>query len=211
MFKYVVIFILGLATYPALSQIKYFDGGLMGGFDVSQIDGDFLGGYNKAGLILGGFVSRDLSHRMKGRLELKYIQKGKVKPFDPESGDESYLKVRLNYIQLPLMAEYMLNNQFSVDAGIGLGYLLSSGIYDEYGKFSEEDAPNKFYQSEVAFMFGANYYINARWRANIRWAYSVFAIADLLDEDIQGIYVWQNPGRQFNRTIEFTMCYSIGK
>lgn len=211
MFKYWIIIAFALVTISAQGQNKYFDGGIIGGLDVSQIDGDFIGGYNKVGLIFGGFVSRKFTDRINGRMELKFIQKGKVKPFDPESGDESYLKVRLNYLQLPLMAEYMLNDKFSIDGGLGLGYLLVSGIYDEYGKFSDDDTPYEFNNAEIAMLIGANYYLNDNWRFNLRWSYSILPVADLLDDHIQGIYAWQNPGSQYNRTLQFTMCYSIGK
>lgn len=196
-------------TINAHAQSDYFDGGIIGGFDVSQIDGDMLGGFNKAGLIAGAFVSRSFTPQWTGRIELKLIQKGKINPADPENGDLTYLKVRLNYIQLPILAEYRLTTLLSAEGGFGVGYLVASGFYDEYGKFSEQDEPNAFDPLEFSYMLGVNFYINERWRANVRWSYSFIPIADLLGDDVTSTLWWKNPGRQYNRTLEFTMLYTL--
>ena len=55
-----------------------FGGGLILGLSTSQVSGDHLGGFNKAGLLVGGFVNLQLSNTLKGQMEMTFIQKGAI-------------------------------------------------------------------------------------------------------------------------------------
>ena len=61
-----------------------FQGGPILGFTATQVDGDTYSGYNKAGVIIGGFVNKKFSEKWSSQLEIKYIQKGskKIGPSD---------------------------------------------------------------------------------------------------------------------------------
>ena len=50
-----------------------FKGGIILGLSTSQVSGDDLAGFNKAGLIFGGFTNRILSSRNSLQLEIIYI------------------------------------------------------------------------------------------------------------------------------------------
>ena len=73
----ILIFILNLSF---LSQAQDFKGGVILGLSTSQLSGDHLEGFNKAGLILGAFTSRVFSEKISGKMELIYIQKGSKNP-----------------------------------------------------------------------------------------------------------------------------------
>ena len=44
-----------------LAEAQRFQGGLLGGFNASQVEGDNFKGYNKPGILAGGFVQTDLA------------------------------------------------------------------------------------------------------------------------------------------------------
>jgi len=58
---------------------QQFDGGILAGGALSQVDGDYWTGFTKAGFLAGGFVSLELSPNSSLQLELEYIQKGSKK------------------------------------------------------------------------------------------------------------------------------------
>ena len=57
-----------------------FNGGLIGGISTSQVSGDNLSGYNKAGLFLGLFSETPVSSITNLKMEMNFIQKGSKNP-----------------------------------------------------------------------------------------------------------------------------------
>ena len=84
-----LIFILGIAT---LTNAQNFQSGLITGISTSQVSGDDLGGFNKIGLQLGGFVNHPLGKNSKGQFELYYIDKGSNDP-------KSLFQIDLSYVE----------------------------------------------------------------------------------------------------------------
>ena len=55
---FIFFFILFLNKYTGAQE---FNAGGLSGLSTSQVSGDNLGGFNKAGIILGGFVNRKIN------------------------------------------------------------------------------------------------------------------------------------------------------
>ncbi|MCB0556047.1 MAG: hypothetical protein KDD02_21045, partial [Phaeodactylibacter sp.] len=55
---------------------RRFEGGLVAGFNMSQIDGDLLHGFHKLGFNAGGRVNALLNERWRIGLELLFSQQG---------------------------------------------------------------------------------------------------------------------------------------
>ena len=91
------IFILFLS--PLLIQGQNFKAGIRFGICGSQVNGDNLSGFNKAGIVAGAFVNRNLSKPFNMQMEIVYIQKGSRKPTDDAN---SYYRLRVHYIVLSL-------------------------------------------------------------------------------------------------------------
>lgn len=187
---------------------QYFKGGLTGGINVSQVDGDYLGGYNKFGFQAGGFVNYDITDKFVGLLELKYIQKGKVKPGDPLEGTEKF-KVALDYIQLPIIVQYKIGYKFRVELGLALGYLLQDRFYDSYGRYPNDQLSYSYYDFELASVIGVSYDLNEQWYCNVRWSKSLLPVTNVLsnDYDSPSNDPFYSPGDHFNRSLEFSVGY----
>ena len=83
-----------------------FDGGLIAGFNATQVEGDAFKGYNKPGVLAGFFVQTDVAPAIFAGMEIKYSQKGsrkRIKQNDPDP--EKYI-MRLGYIDLPLFVGF---------------------------------------------------------------------------------------------------------
>ena len=72
---YCLLFLAGLLSGPQASA-QTFSAMLVGGFNLSQIDGDKLGGFNKIGFNTGARVSAKLSDRWSLSTEFLYSQQG---------------------------------------------------------------------------------------------------------------------------------------
>ena len=94
-------------SIPLFSQ--QFKAGALAGIATTQVDGDTYAGYNKAGLLAGGFVTHKFSPESKwsASFEIRYIQKGSRKVPHPDKGDFADYKLKLNYAEVPLLLKYV--------------------------------------------------------------------------------------------------------
>ncbi|MCU4155189.1 PorT family protein [Carboxylicivirga sp. A043] len=213
MLKYILTLLFILPVLSSTAQ--EFRAGPLLGMSFSQVDGDSFVGYNKVGLNLGAFVSRQISEQWDIQLDIAYIQKGSHEPQDAEKRIFEY-KIALSYIQFPLVARYRYK-QFSGEAGISVGALLNSEEEYDGIPVDEDDNfnPIPFQNVEWATVFGLNYHITDRLWINARWLYSINRIRIPYDGDID-IYnprphwISRKPG-QYNNNFVVTAYYSFNK
>jgi hypothetical protein len=110
-----------------------FHAGFTVGAIASQVSGDRLAGYHKPGFEAGGLVSTALSEKFDLSFQIVYIQKGSRKNVNLEAGDASYYRMRLAYAEVPVQVQYNFSRRFRFEAGLALGFLLSSHEEDESG------------------------------------------------------------------------------
>ncbi len=191
-----------LISLPAFSQS--FDLYVMAGPVVSQIDGDRLGGYNKVGAIAGLGISRTIIPQWKALMELNYIQKGKGS-YNVENGETH--KTILNYVELPLVAEYQINELLCVQAGLS-GALLISHTFLEDGEINQAPLyePNRF---DFDYQLGACYQLNEQMSVVLRLAGSIIAMGDQLPDVSYSPSIWVNAGGKYNRSIALSLRYMI--
>ena len=66
-----IFFLIILFIFQFNSSAQEFNAGILSGLSTTQVSGDNLAGYNKAGLIIGGFVNRDISQSLALQIEMK--------------------------------------------------------------------------------------------------------------------------------------------
>ena len=98
--KQILFLILLFSPFFGLPQ--RFNGGLLAGGLVSQVDGDQDGGYHKFGYLGGAFVSLKISNHSSFQLEMEYIQKGARRNSDSLTNTGAFL-TRLHYFEVPLL------------------------------------------------------------------------------------------------------------
>ncbi|MCG8697023.1 MAG: PorT family protein, partial [Bacteroidales bacterium] len=155
-------------SLSSLVHAQRFNGGLMAGLNASQIDGDHLSGYHKAGLVIGPHVSTQLNDRFTGHLEIRYSSKGSATP-----KDYPYIqKIRLQYVEVPVLAGMKFFRGFRGQAGISIGYLFKAEAYQNgWGEFA--DPPSAI---DMSGLVGVNYQLLKHISVNARLGYSLFPI-----------------------------------
>ncbi len=126
-FKYLLFIVFLLTTL--YSSAQKFNGGILAGVAASQVAGDTYTGYNKAGIYAGAFVNLQVSPRSILQMELEYFQKGSRKNPNPKKDDYAQYLFRVNYVELPLLYQFVFNEYVKVEAGPSIGYRL--GYFEE--------------------------------------------------------------------------------
>jgi hypothetical protein len=173
-------------TFLAVAQqptqpTQRFQGAILGGFNVSQIDGDRLFGFNRYGLNGGLQVATILSERWQVSLEFSYSQRGsrRVRGDDPLS---EYENIQLNYVEVPVLVRF-LDWKLHFNAGLSYNRLINFEVIDRDG---EDITDGQDYRlNNVAAVVGATYFINEHWGVDGRWSTSFLDLQ--LGENPRGI------------------------
>jgi hypothetical protein len=169
-------------TIPLFAQ--QFKAGLLAGIVTSQVDGDGFSGYNKAGLLSGAFVSSKLHHESKwsASFEITFIEKGSRKTPHPDKGDYADYRVRLNYVEVPLLMQYDFavsdstesqRSKFAVFGGIAIGKLIHSAEWDAFGQV-RGGTPFQF--EEISYILGLSHSITKHIDFDVHTQYSIIPV-----------------------------------
>ncbi len=187
-----------------------FKGGIVGGTSLSQVDGDYYGGYSKLGLELGGFVSRKVSPAMELQLDITYMQKGSRKAPEPDKGDYTDYKINLGYIQMPLVARWHYKS-FSFEGGLGIGVLINSNEYKDGVSIKDVEGVTPFKTIEYCTVVGANYHFTSRLWLNARLLYSLNRVRKPFEGDVYNPrphWLSRKPG-QYNNNLVLSIYYAF--
>ncbi|HRH67338.1 MAG TPA: porin family protein [Bacteroidia bacterium] len=161
-------FLVGIITTAGAQGFK---AGLRAGITATQVAGDRLTGFNKAGIVAGGFVNRDFSEKLSLRLEIIFIQKGSRKPVNTD--DNSYYRMRLHYAEVPLLLIYNATKKISLEAGPSFGSLVFSQEDNQLGELF--GAP-PFKKYEISANAGVLFHLSGHWLADARYNWSLTTI-----------------------------------
>ena len=173
--KYFLIIVISVFLIN-FCEAQRFDGGVLLGLSASQIDGDRYAGFHKAGLAGGVWVNTRLDKNFTAQIEIKYIGKGSAPQKDIP--DPDFYRIRLQYIELPVIIRYNiyenLNIELDIEAGTSVGYLIA-GDYatDRNGYLKLDPQPNEF---ELATQIGINFKFSKKFSLDVRHSYSVMPI-----------------------------------
>ena len=106
----ILLFLFTFFTFFSFSQ--NFKGGIIGGISTTQVSGDNLGGYNKAGLCIGVFTQLPISPISNIKMEMEYIQKGSR---NPKINQNNIPDISTSYLEIPLSLNYKQNEQLSIE------------------------------------------------------------------------------------------------
>jgi Outer membrane protein beta-barrel domain len=160
-----------------LSAQNRFGGGVVLGFNGSQMDGDRAAGYNKVGLNAGlrGTVRLNEEGRWLLTTEILFSQRG------ARSVEKDYFitnwKATLNYLEVPVMVSYLDWYQeeaqyYRVHFTVGLSYgrLFSTKISEIFTH--PREAVDVFQQNDIGYTAGLSYFVNRHWGFTCRYTRS---------------------------------------
>ena len=169
--------------YSFQLNAQKFDAGAILGLNTSQITGDNFAGYNQPGLIAGFWVSRNTGDKSKLVMEMQYLPKGSRKNPKPNDLDFAFYRLRLHYIEVPIVFNYRVHKRITLESGLSFGALV--GVYeaDENGPLVGNFAPKEqFKPYDISFNAGINWQIDEHFVFNVRSINSIFPVRDYPDQ-----------------------------
>jgi hypothetical protein len=154
------------------SSAQGFGGGLFAGISTSQMTGDAIVGFHKAGVYGGAFTDYRFTPRSALQLELSFLQRGSKQTPAEENG---YLSryINLNYIEFPVLYRWYGIKNMNLEIGPSVSYLISSIEKDNAGQVN---FPVKFNEVDLSIAAGLSYYLLKSKKLEINARYSLSVI-----------------------------------
>ncbi len=208
--KKIVLSVIFLIVLTPLFAQK-FDAGLLAGFNGSQVRGySYSNGFHKLGFIGGAWVQDNFSDRLYWAGEIKYSQKGsRINP-NKKNGYVLYI-YRLNYVDIPVLLGFRVNDDFSFFGGVSFDYLINSKVIDNYG-VDPYYSQNNLHSYEIGSFVGAKVnltrLIQRPWASkfilDLRYQFSAISVYN-------SNYLFYSPYGQFNSLISTSLYYTLKK
>lgn len=160
-----------------LSAQNRFGGGLVLGFNASQMDGDRAAGYSKVGLNAGlrGTVRLNEDGKWQLRTEMLFSQRG-ARTIERDLVITNW-KATLNYLEVPVLVSYLdwfqeENNYYKVhfSAGLSYGRLFNTKVTEIFSH--PKEVVDIFQQNDVSYTAGLSYFITRNWGVTARYTRS---------------------------------------
>ena len=208
--KSILLLFAALAISKSQSFAQNFTGKLIVGINGSQIDGDGLSGYYKAGLVFGAGVRFPVNEKLSVGPEIMYSMKGAKTSFDQVTKfNYPRLIYRLNYVDLPIVAEYIVNDGLQVEGGFLFGYLLNAE-FDNGTNLGFVNVDYLFKKLDYQGFIGLKYRIFDDCWINGRLLYSVVSTNAVgLSSFNNGIIGARTQGGFFNNLLQFSLSYRL--
>ena len=208
--KQSILLIIGFLTIFRLGvSAQSFNGGLLAGATISQVDGDSYFGYHQLGWTAGAFVNLPVSEHFAAQMELRYTLLG-ARSSVKEVTEYYYNKydLRLHYAEIPLMLRYDFGH-FTVN-GRPLDFIsLEAGVSLDFRLKATEDVDGDYQVTTNRWNFfsmtanaGAHFALTDHFGIGVRWMYSVVPIR-----------YTGNPGwfynQYYNKVLQATLTYRL--
>jgi len=189
-------------------QAQNFGGGIILGLSTSQVGGDDLGGFNKAGLLAGVFANKSISPLFSFQMEMTYIQKGSNNPDmnDYKSKNVEKPDISLNYIEVPILLQYQQNTTLKIEGGIQFANLINGYYNDSYGEITYSGT-TPFIKNDIGLLLGMDYKFSRNLSLNTRISNSILPIGE---EDYNHPTTYNSTRKgKYNSVLSFAIHYNF--
>ena len=185
---FVAMLFVGMGAYA-----QSFNGGLLAGATISQVDGDHYSGYHHLGFTAGAYVNLPFNDNFSLQTELKYSLFGAHSSVDEVEAGQNPYALNLHYVEMPVMARYNLG-LLNIN-GKHLDFLaLEAGLSFDFLMDNSESADNEFPLYTYRWNFfsmtanvGVQFDLTERWGFGIRYMYSFWPIRVRVDNTQSGL------------------------
>ncbi|MFM2048456.1 MAG: hypothetical protein RI955_1004 [Bacteroidota bacterium] len=206
-----------LFTFPLFSFAQksknFFEGGLLLGFNASQVDGDRLDGFHKIGLNAGAFGGFPIFRKnLFIQFELLYSQKGSRMTsnqiFNNSNPNANYV-LTLNYAEIPILISYHDKDaKTRLSAGISVSRLFS--VNEEINHEATPGAIDYFKKRDICWLGDISFMATKHIGFGMRYSYSIVYIRNFADYTYNGTGNPLNPyfgTNQFNKYVSVRGIY----
>jgi len=207
--------VIAVLVMPAMAMAQSFNGGLIAGATMTQVNGDGYGGFHQIGFTGGGFINLPFGQCSAEQLELKYSMYGSHSSTNEVVvNQQPKYKLRLNYIELPIMYQYSLTKLrigqrslsfITLEAGLSVDYLIY--YIDETNGIPNTSAG--WLAFSATGNVGVHFTMPYGFGINIRSMNSILPIRVNKTQEGSGRY-WDYRNNYFNIVLQATLTYTIG-
>ncbi len=181
------------------------------GLNFTQVEGDEVHGFKKPGLNIGAGVLIPFKKNWDVSMEVTFNQKG-AKQRDQYNEIDSLgnvttgaYKLRLNYVEIPVLVHYTDKEFITIGAGFSWGRLVVVQEW-EHGKRVESTtlASGVYNKNDFCYIIDARIRINGPLKFGIRYQNSIAKIRTREFTDFSG-GKWTRD--QFNKILTFKLIY----
>lgn len=184
-------------------------GALIGGFNLSQVDGDEVYGFNRIGFNVGAAAIIPLGEKWSVSLENSYSQKG---AFQKKQYNDSALtgkyNLRLNYVEVPLLVHFTDKEFITFGAGFSWARLVKAKEIEHNGLQPPYSDSIPFNDNDFNAIADIRFRIWKKLKGNIRYSYSLKPIREREFENLLG-EKWMR--KQYNNVITFRLMWIINE
>jgi hypothetical protein len=183
-------------------------GGLVGGINFTQVDGDGYRGYSKMGFTGGGILMLPLGEMdmpidatMALSMEVLFVQKGAKGDAPIPNTNVLRQDIKLQYAEIPFQLNlYRGPRKSGAGIGLGIGYLASSEetIETNLGTVLKDGMP--FHKFDLNFVLTGNIHLWNGFFLSPRFQYSLISVRS---NDIQ----YGGRSQQFNNVMALRLMY----
>lgn len=192
------------------SQGQIIKGFAAAGINMAQVDGDEAYGYKMPGFNAGLGIMIPFKKNFDVSLETTFSQKGanQKAQYLAFRGDDTLTgayRLRLNYVEIPLMIHYTDKNFVTVGAGFSFGRLVGAEE-SEHGKLTSVTALDGTYsKNDYSVLVDLKMRIKGRLWGNFRYQYSMQRIRERTYSSLTGTESWNRS--QFNNVLSLRLFY----
>ncbi len=200
------VWLLFFVFLTGVSEAQIIKGFVAGGLNMSQVDGDEAYGYKMPGLNAGVGVMVPFKGNWDISLETAFTQKGanQKAQYSQDSLNGAY-KLRLNYLEIPLLLHYTDKDFITVGTGFSWASLITADEW-EHGRQTATDAGNGVYKPyDVNVLIDLKMRIYRKLKFNFRYAYSMTKIRTREFTTLGNSTPWHR--HQYNNNLTFRVVY----
>ncbi|QSW87658.1 MULTISPECIES: porin family protein [Flavobacterium] len=147
--------------------------GVKGGLNITSFSGD-NDSEALVGFQLGGFAEIKIIERLAIQPELLFSTQGAK--FN-RIGNNNDIDLKMNYINIPVLAKFYVTKKFTVEAGPQLGFLVSA-------KSDGTDVKDAYKSVDLGFNFGAGFNITDNFSVGARYTVGLSNVGDYDTDDV---------------------------
>jgi hypothetical protein len=168
-----------LAVHAAIAQHSNVQFGVKGGVNISNFNDDAVNSEGKVGLNFGGLAHIHITRQFAVQPEVVFSMQGAEFP--------NNVKSKLNYINVPVLGQFMFGDGFRVQTGPQLGILVSA---ENKLNDVETDNDNYYKSTDFGWSFGAGYLSKTGLGVDARYNLGISDISKTEVTDLKN-RVWQ--------------------
>jgi len=150
-------------SFANAQDVKF---GAKAGLNLSNIGGDLENTSSKVGFQVGGFAEIKVSDKFAIQPELVFSTLG-AKVDEAHLGIPDKYTFTSAYLNIPLLAKYYITDEFSLEAGPQIGFLMSA---KDKAEGASDDVKDYYESIDFGLNFGAGYDVSKNINLGVRYS-----------------------------------------